>query len=228
MKLFYSFLIILLIIPLVSAATIKGSAYDLSFNQLTTATISINTTPTQTKVINSGDYVFIVPLGKYKLHLKQYNYDQVIAEINQTIEVKTDGEFILDLIAYPVIDFENLDSIDMDLEEELIPESEQYSISSFLIRLMYVVIGIFIIIIIYVFIRKDVEKDISKIDEIEDDLENKILDFIKIEKTTSQLIVRNKFPQYSEAKISLIIKKLEAENKIKKYKKGRANIVSIK
>ena len=66
---------------------------------------------------------------------------------------------------------------------------------------------------------KDLQRFIERIN---------VLEFIQKNQLCSVKEIRTKFPAYSEAKISLIIKKLEAEDKIQKYKKGRANIISIK
>src|SRR3989344_4249785 len=44
----------------------------------------------------------------------------------------------------------------------------------------------------------------------------------------TQKELREKMPQYGEAKISLIVAELEAEGKIKKFRKGRGNVLVLK
>lgn len=223
-------LILLLLMPFSLAATISGTVYDLSFNKISSATITINTTPTQTKVLENGDYKFTVPLGSYLIQAKQYNYDKIIGEINQTIKVTTDGEFILDLIVFPKEDFNNLDLLDFNQENELISKTNENKSNTIIIFLIIILL-IMASSLLYLFIKKTNKlNETNKENDVpinEDDLEKNILAFIQAEKTTTQLIIRNKFPQYSEAKISIIIKKLESEQKIKKIKHGRANIISL-
>ena len=59
-----------------------------------------------------------------------------------------------------------------------------------------------------------------------DDDAEKVLNFIKQEKRTTQKDIRKEFP-VSEAKISLILTELESKGKIKKIKKGKTNVVIL-
>ena len=52
----YLFLLVLLLIPLGSAATITGTIYDYSLQPVTNAIVSINTVPEQTTVTQEGQY----------------------------------------------------------------------------------------------------------------------------------------------------------------------------
>lgn len=63
-----------------------------------------------------------------------------------------------------------------------------------------------------------------KIKELHDDIE-KIFNFIRQEKHTTQKNIRDKFPEFSEAKVSLIITDLEDQKKVRKIKRGRGNVI---
>ncbi|MFH1173519.1 MAG: hypothetical protein V1725_00105 [archaeon] len=59
-----------------------------------------------------------------------------------------------------------------------------------------------------------------------DDDRTLIKQFIRSHSPTTQKDVRQAFPLISEAKISLIISELEHDGKVRKFKKGRGNIVT--
>jgi uncharacterized membrane protein len=245
MRLIYFFMMFILTIPLVSSAIIQGSVYDLSFNKITDGIITIDTTPIQTKVLENGEYKFEVPNGTYILTAKKYENNVLTQYINQSIKVNSDGNFVLDLILFPVDETNDLLNINEDNNLNLYFEKEEKTpISKYVI---YSLLVLAILVSFYLKYKKyhpnnspkhnkrevketKTEKTQPIIDEKynteSEDLEKHVLEFITEQNTTSQLEIRTKFPQYSEAKISLVISKLESENKIKKYKKGRANIIS--
>lgn len=231
-------LILILLATTVTAVKIEGEVYDLDFNTIDKGTVTINTNPSQTQVLKDGKYIFDIEQGVYQLTAHQYSIGEIVGSSSKNITITRDGIFIVDLIIYPVTqshDIEELDNI-FKTEEELI-----YSPSASLFRLVNILIVLAIAIFIYYLIRfraeltsfekkEKITFDQSKTVEdviLENDLEIQILNFIKSEHTTSQKEIRKKFPQYSEAKISLVISKLTSLNKIKKYKKGRSNIISI-
>ncbi|MDD3175564.1 MAG: hypothetical protein PHU51_03735 [Candidatus Nanoarchaeia archaeon] len=209
-------ILLLLLIPLVSGATITGTIYDLSFNKVSTAVVSINTDPIQTMVPQNGKYSFTVPPGEYLIEAKQYDSGIITSEISQDITFSQEGTYNLDLMLYPITQIEELEQLDN--YTNIFEETETTNLIP-----IYIILFLLIIITSYYFITKK-----TKSTPFEDQLENNILLFIEEQKTTSQLDIRTKFPQFSEAKISLIIKKLESEEKIKKIKHGRANIISLK
>lgn len=243
MKLIYLILIVILTLPIVSGATLQGTIYDLSFNKAQNTIITINTSPIQTKVLENGNYQFEVKEGTYLISANKYQNNILVEHINQTIIINSDGRFILDLILYPI-----------EQPEEFIDINDYTNLSDYfnnqtdnqpsLIKLILVLLlGFLIITSTYMIVRKTTEKvkiklakrktkhvitkeELDKYKTESEKLEKDILEFINEQNTTSQLDIRTKFPQYSEAKISLIITKLESENKIKKIKHGRANIIS--
>ncbi|MGE0793498.1 MAG: hypothetical protein AB7V77_04955 [Candidatus Woesearchaeota archaeon] len=212
-------LLFLLILPLASASTIQGKIYNLDFQRVTEGIVTINTEPLQTYILEDGTYTFQVPKGTYIITATQYQNQYPIAEINQTINLNSEGTFNLDLIVYPIIttEFEDIENIDVSIPEDYIQVKTSF---------IYYILALILFMLFLFIYKKHYEK--IKLNTIPDELEKNIIKFIQEEKTTSQLDIRNKFPQYSEAKISLVITKLEKENKIKKIKHGRANIISIK
>lgn len=235
---------------IVFAAEIHGDIYDLSLNKKGNVVVEINTAPKQFYVSKSGAYSFKVPIGSYTVKAEHYDRGLLISSASENITTKDDGDYILDLILFPVIDEEEL------LEDQIKPDEER-NINLFLIS------AIIIILIIISFLtyskKKKKRKQKSHKEEFtlkfsgekeepsieykiehtgheeeykpestEDDIAKKIIEIIKEEGgRTTQKHIRRKIP-FSEAKISLAITELEAKNKIQKIKKGRGNVIIIK
>jgi len=92
--------------------------------------------------------------------------------------------------------------------------------------LIYIVLFIAVTLILIFVFKKLKNKKIEYSKEQDDDFE-RIYNFIKKEKRTTQKEIR-KNSSLSEAKISLIITQLEEDGKIQKIKKGRTNIIILK
>jgi uncharacterized membrane protein len=76
--------------------------------------------------------------------------------------------------------------------------------------------------------NKFVGKNVAEGMNDEKDICDQIIDYIKSEQgRTTQKEIRKKFPM-SEAKISLIIKELEAKQVVQKIKKGKGNIIILR
>lgn len=204
------------------AATIHGTSYDTSLLPIDQAIIEINTEPKQTIVTQNGQYSFNVPIGEYTITAVATVDNEFLTE-NQNISVKDNGDYTLDLILFPEIDdFE--DPLDFEIEPGL---DEKKPLTSLWMGLII----IFIAIVVWFFLKnKKPKKTLTKKteEEIQDEDEelDKIYKIIKEAKRITQKEIR-KQTSLSEAKISLIISQLEAENKIKKIKKGRTNIILL-
>ena len=219
-KLFFIvFLIVLL--PLVTAAKIQGTIYDLSLQKVPNTIIEINTEPSQKYISTDGKYAIEVPPGKYTI-IARYpaTSEQELVDIEE-INVVQEGEFNIDI--FLLDDLSSLEDYynDTDMDTDFL-ENNNKSYWEY-----YLLIGLILIISI-IFFYKRKKKEIIPAEKQEDikELPKKILEFIKKEERITQKELRKKFP-YSEAKISLVITELEHENKIKKIKKGRGNIIII-
>jgi uncharacterized membrane protein len=203
------FLILLLIIQTSLAATIYGTVYDSTLEKAPNVQITINTTPVQHQISKDSDYSFEVPAGTYSLKAEQYQYNEVVAEMQQEITVSEQGTYRLDLILFPV--FEDFGENETEFIEESITETKT-------VIWPYITLLIILTLIILYFIKNKPKKP-----KIPEDLQE-MYDFIKKEKRTTQKELRKKFP-LSEAKVSLMVSELEEKGLIKKFKKGRGNII---
>jgi len=229
-------LILLILLVLVSstvlAATIEGSIYDIELNELNDVVVEIDTVPKQSFVSKDSRYSFDVPEGEYTITAK---HEQGIAE--ESIIVNDDGKYNIDLILFPDLseDVDLLDESDLVVETFEEPEKNSYS---FYYLIGFIAAIALIIWIIFHYKRKletSLKKELKDLkdtqkeekEDVEADLKE-LLDFIKKEGgRTTQKDLRKHFPQ-SEAKISLMVSELEHKGKIKKIKKGRGNIITLR
>lgn len=212
-----SLFIFLVVLQSTLAATIYGTIYDSSLTKATPVKISIDTIPGQFMISKDSDYSFEVSAGTYTLIAEQYLYKEKIAEMQEEITVTNEGIYRLDLILFPI--FEEFDVHETDFITESLDELSQKNF-----RLLYITISLLLITItlVFFFLTKKKKKKVP----ITSDL-NQLYQFIKKQKRTTQKEIRKNFP-LSEAKISLMITDLESQDKIKKIKKGRGNVIIIK
>ena len=210
-----------------SAAAIHGTLYDISLEKANDAIVEINTEPKQQYVVKNSTYFFSVPAGGYLITAKRYSGNEVIESAEENISVKSEGDFVLDLILFPSFEEEEeiLAEADFEIETGLVVEETHYG---WVVAVLIAVIAFFIILRMrgkeIAISREKLEKEER---EEKEDLK-KVIDFIKKEGgRTTQKDIRQQFPQ-SEAKISLIITELEDKGVIKKIKKGRGNIIILK
>ncbi|MBL7054231.1 hypothetical protein ISS05_00570 [Candidatus Woesearchaeota archaeon] len=237
--------VFLLMTEVVLGANIHGNIYDFSLDRIGNVIIEINTAPKQFFVSKNGTYSFTVPIGVYEVKAQHYESTLLISSTSENITVQDNGDYILDLVLFPVINEEEL------LEDEIEVSKNRFNIGSFSVVLI-ILAGI----LFYFYNKKKsvkkrevIEKEDSfeeKAEEItkggEDEkeekkerydfyLENlaeKVIEMIKEEGgRTTQKEIRKKIP-LSEAKISLVIAELEANGRIRKIKKGRGNILILR
>ncbi len=199
-------IIILLILPLASAATIQGTVYN-NYLKPSIAIIEINTEPIQKLVVNNN-YKFNMPLGTYTIIASYKNL-----KTSEEITITKEGIYTLDLVMFPNFEDEQ-DLMDFDINTEYEKKSTWFY--------WLIVIGLLLIVI-----SKFIPKKKKKIIKEEDELTKKLLIFIKQKNgRVTQKEIRKKFP-FSEAKISLVITELESKGKIQKIKQGRSNIILL-
>jgi len=215
--------------PLVNAATIQGSVYDIFLEELDKAIVTVDTEPKQMAVSKDGAYSFEIPPGEYTISATYYGEDDTY-ELEENIRINEGGIYTLDLILIPTLgdvlnenditDFGNFTDENLSLDEE--KESSNLGI-------IITIIALLIIILYLHFAKGHFIKDLDESElksETEEDLE-KLLKFIKEQGGRStQKEIRKKFPS-SEAKISLMITDLESRKLVKKIKKGRGNIIIL-
>jgi len=201
-------LLLLLCIPLVSAATLHGSVYDLDFELVENAIIEVNSEPMQSMIAKYGSYSFELNVGDYILNAKYYIDQELIASTSEEVSIIEEGDYVLDLILFP--EFSDIED-DFDVE---IDEDDN--------NLVLWVIGVFVLILIVFFFVKKKPKKIEEEDELQD-----VLKFIKKQggRVTQKDIRKNL--GLGEAKASLIITELEDKKIVRRIKKGRGNVIIL-
>ena len=234
------------------AARIHGSVYDYSLEKVNNAIVEINTTPEQRFVAVNGDYNFFVPEGSYRIVAKYYKNNLLELYGEESIEVGSEGDFVLDIILFPPEFKENLideeivnlteEAADIGIEEELFSGLELEggkekswfkSSTAFLGVFIAVLVLIIAGIISLYFLRKRSRESLRK-EELAyagEELDSELEKVVKILKEAggraTQKEIRLKL-NCSDAKLSLMLAELEDKGVIKKIKKGRGNIIILR
>ena len=230
------------------AASVSGTACDLNLNILPSTIIEIRDPQTghgQRFVSHDGTYSLDVPLGRYQLIATHADLAAV-----DTLIITDDSTIIHDLIL--IADASDLDELLAETEEQLVSEDDLFPITSPYWVGAATALALIAISAIAIHILRSRRADrihhsaqkhpshrdtpllsdtlpsttpASAIDETSASLKEDVLTFLTQEQgRTTQKAIRKQFP-LSEAKISLVLSELEHDGKIKKIKKGRANII---
>ena len=97
-------LLLLFLVPLVSGATLHGEIYDLDFDIVNNVIVEIDSEPRQSVIASEGSYSFELNPGDYILLAKYYVGQELIASVEEEVEIIEDGDYVLDLILFPVFD----------------------------------------------------------------------------------------------------------------------------
>lgn len=197
------------------AATIYGNVYDIALDLQNNVIVEVNSAPKQTMVAKDGSYSFELPEGNYIITAKLVD-EEILATAEETIEVNTEGNYVLDLIL-----FESFEEDETLLEESDI-EVDPSVMEDKMLLWPYIAVLLIIILIISLFLYFKRKKP-----KQEDPYLEKVIKIIKREggRTTQKEI--RKALGLSEAKVSLMVTQLKHEGKLKKIKKGRGNIIVL-
>ncbi|MGB9929510.1 MAG: helix-turn-helix transcriptional regulator [Methanosarcina sp.] len=84
-------------------ATVHGATYAWdTFEPLNDSVININSAPPQSIVAKNSTYSFELPPGTYTITAKCYENDTLIYSKETTLEIESQGNYVLDLLLYPV------------------------------------------------------------------------------------------------------------------------------
>jgi len=207
-----------------SAAEITGKSYSPDLNPLKNVIVEINTQPKQI-VVTDPSYSFTVSPGEYTLKAIYENEEEYYLEEN--ITVRQEGKFSHDLILfYPLEDVQL-----PDLENINFPKTKKSDFTYLIVFIIAVLLGL----LSYKFIKKPKLKEKieeikeakpQEIQEIKEDL-TQVLEILKQNNGRMNQKDLRKQLMLSEAKVSLMISELESLNKLKRIKKGRANIIVL-
>ena len=234
-KYIFSIIILLLfLIPLVSAAMIKGNIYNDNLEIEKDILIKVNTIPEQQYLSKDGSYVLFIPQGKYVLTAQKG-----FLLVNEEINIVNEGEYNFDIFLIP--DFIEEDELWTETEEELVDDSLYKS------NVVWIWILVFVILVGLIWFnrknkllnkifKKNIKRNLEEkvIEEVKEELNepiylNETIEIIKkYDGRISQKELRREMMHLSEAKISLILTELEHKGRIEKIKKGRGNVVLLK
>ena len=249
------FLALLAFAALAGAATVKGTVFDSNLDPAS-AIISINTTPTQTMAAKNGSFSFQVPVGLFALTARAGNYSisetvQVVHDGVFNIDLVLFG-FEVPSLEVPIVPGET----GFEGQETTVPTNgdmqQQFPWLWVLIPALAVLALVFLVFSKWSGLQKqakEIQAGAGAEKEIEEkrmeepqrqpkhagaekhgglsEFQKKILEEIKkSEGRMSQRELRRLLP-WSEAKVSIELDLLEEKGLIKKFKKGRGNIVIL-
>ncbi len=224
-------ILVLLTLPVVAAATLKGTIYNTQLNPEQNVLVEISTSPPQKYLSRDGSYAFELASGSYTLTAQK---GTVIVE--ERINILSEGTYIYDLFLLP--GFAEEDDLWNDSTQELLEEEStawwRYAIAGAIAlfalyrigraRKKYGPLRIF---------RKRVKEDAAKsVEQHKAELAqepghlDKAMEIIrKNDGRLTQKELRKEMLYLSEAKVSLIVTELEHKGLIEKVKKGRGNVL---
>jgi uncharacterized membrane protein len=233
-------LIILLTTSLIAsaqAAKVYGTIYQWSDfeNPLKGTIVEVNSTPSQYVVSTNGTFSFNLSPGNYMIKAKYYRNNILEYTAEDEIRIDREGDYVHDLLLFPPTELDNqyLGDINLTSDLELKNDSNQ---------IYYIItILVFAALLILYWVKKKknkpIEQDagetigippenIAKTESIElpEDLREIYELILKKGGRVTQKDLRKEV-KYGEAKVSLMIADLENRGLIKKFKKGRANII---
>ncbi|RME54696.1 winged helix-turn-helix transcriptional regulator [Candidatus Woesearchaeota archaeon] len=219
---------LILLIPLVSAANLHGNVYNFDLELSKNVKITIDTQPEQVIISKDGSYMFNVPKGDYQLYAESYEDGEIVATAKENISVIDDGEYRFDIVLFPYLEDEsNLlnENFEIDPKEFQTNESVWWYVFTILISILVIFLGL-------VAVKKTRLSNKDKleiaVDSIENQFEDDLEKVIKILEENNGRITQKELRKklgLSEAKVSLMITELQHKNVVTKIKKGRANII---
>ncbi|HLD39631.1 MAG TPA: hypothetical protein VJB13_00660 [Candidatus Nanoarchaeia archaeon] len=229
---------LLLLLPLASAATLKGSIYNENLQLSKDVLVEINTVPQQKYLAKTGLYSFDLPPGKYTLTAKSSQYT-----VTENVEIlSATGEYVLDLFLLP--DFVEEDQLWQETQQEIPLSTEESAVPIWSWIIAGVIFVVLLARIIYTrkkygslrLFQKKVKAESRKtLEQHKEELAaepgylDQALEIIKKhDGRINQKELRREMMPLSEAKVSLIITELEHKGKVEKIKKGRGNVVILK
>ena len=97
-------------------ATVHGSLYNwYTLEPQEDVILEINTTPAQTVVANNGIYAFTLEPGSYLIIARGYENGTLTAYSEEEITIKKQGDYVIDILLYPVYEEDIEDLNDTEL-----------------------------------------------------------------------------------------------------------------
>lgn len=230
-------------------ATIHGAVYEWdSFDPLEDVIVEVNSTPSQSMLANYGIYSFNLDPGNYLVSASYYRNNELAAYTEEEVTIMDDGDYVLDLILFPAYyddpllnesDFSELDDIANFSESD--DEGSSLTLSESLVTIVAILL-ILLLAGVVIFIKQKKEFSTSDdfssdhlpdafmlndtLDGLPDDLREVISIIAKNGGRITQKDLRTRV-KHSEAKVSLMVSDLESRGIVRKFKKGRGNIIIL-
>ncbi len=219
-------LLLLTLIPAGKSATIEGRIYSWeTFEPVKSCIVTLNSTPLQKIVAVNGSYSFEAPPGVYRIEVVCYSDQNLFAE--ETIEIRQNGTFHIDMLAQPPIEELNVTvpEINLTFDEEMTKNPYTWNLNTVFLYAVPAVLAATVL--VYYHLSRRERAEISDDEVLPEDL-NEIIEIIRKEGGRITQKELRKRTGYSDAKISLMIADLEKRGKVEKVKKGRGNIIFLK
>ena len=226
-------IIILLLVPLATAATLKGSIYNSNLELETDVLVEIDN---QKYLSKDGTYTFELDIGEYTLTATK-------GLVSTSEDIKVTGTNVFDL--FLLDDFTDEDDLWKDTEEEFFTEDEEktgYALWRYILGGL-----IILVLLIRLFLkrkkfgslrkfrkhhkaenRKTVEEHKEEIEKEPGYIDRAIEIIKKHDGRINQKTLRKEMLDISESKVSLILTELEHKGKIERIKKGRGNVIILR
>lgn len=217
--------LLVLLVPLASAATLTGAVYDAQLDVLTNSVITIDTQPQQRLVSTDGTYTFDVPEGNYTITVRAPLRGNMTS--TERVVVDTPGTYQFDLFFFPSVDEDEAFLDELDTVETLPELSGQPSSSAIVLRLLVVALLVVAGIGLFVLLRRRSAMVVDEFFDGPNELDAVVKQIKAAGGRITQKELRKKLPE-SEAKVSLMIAELESQGRLKKIKKGRGNLLVLK
>lgn len=228
-------LLFVLFVPSVSAALISGSIYDADLSLIEQSVLTINTSPEQVLVILDGTYALEVGEGSYAIIVEGGQLEE-----RTMITISEEGTYVRDFILFPDIDLPDVGSepaFGLDADQVLYageepgrgePSTEsdnKPSDTDNLLPWIAISVGILLLLAIVLLIRRKAHRRASN--GSFDRFEHAVIEaLIKRGGRATQKEIRSELP-FSEAKASLVIADLASRGIVRKFKRGRGNIIVL-
>ncbi len=223
--------VLLLLVPLVSAAELHGTVYDFELKKVPLAVVEVNSSPAQRLVAVNGTFSFLLAPGEYEIVVSLPKRNLSSSEV---VEIEKEGSFVYDVILLPDVSgddvlFSEVD--DVPFFEDLIEEKP----ASHWFAWLAVFIALAALVVVFsrkgkksnqkTVVHKEIvhERVVEKV-SLAEDVQQVMVVLEQQGGRASQKDIRKELP-FSEAKVSLMIDELEKKELVERIKKGRGNVI---
>ncbi|MDP2216467.1 MAG: hypothetical protein Q8J68_04180 [Methanolobus sp.] len=240
----------MVIVPLAQGAdmaTVHGVIYEWgTFEPLENVIVEVNSTPSQSMLARYGLYSFNLAPGNYVISASYYRNNVLVYSTQEEITIKGSGDYVMDIIFLPTfydpgmgeIEFTELSEL-ADLAEDIETGKSSFSygtLSMIILTALALVAGAHLLAA-----RRKVnlgrEEEFLPADEapldvsdeyaaLPDDLREMVGIISRNGGRITQKDLRGSL-RHSEAKVSLLVSDLEDRGIVRKFKKGRGNVVVL-